>query len=155
MWMGAALGHAPTPLWLHDGNFLIWKDYMVVPLVFVATSLVVEDRKAVRTVILITAISLLFIDRSCILESMQHSWANFDESKRDIGPLQYGSNLTAAYLAEFAVFFWGFLQFVKAKKYKLLGYGLIALTIGALMYTFSRGGYLALLFGAMVLDVKL
>ena len=59
MWMGAALGNAPAPLWLHDGNFLIWKDYMVVPLVFVAASLVVEDRKAVRTVILITAISLV------------------------------------------------------------------------------------------------
>lgn len=153
MWMGAALGYAPAPLWLHDGNFIIWKDYMVVPLVLVATSLVVEDRKAVRTVILITAITLLFIDRGCILESMQHSWANFDESKRDVGPLQYGSNLTAAYLAEYAIFFWGFLQFVKAKKYKLFGYGLIALSVYALMYTFSRGGYAALLFGVLVLGV--
>src|ERR1039458_10224348 len=107
MWLGAALGNAPAPLWLSDMNFVVWKDYMVIPLVFVATSLVVEDRKAVRTVILITAISLLFIDRSCILESTQHSWATFDESKRDVGPLQYGSNLTAAYLAQFAMFIWG------------------------------------------------
>ena len=50
MWMGAALGHAPLPLWLHDENFVLWKDYMVVPLVLVATSLVVEDRKAIATV---------------------------------------------------------------------------------------------------------
>ena len=153
MWMGAALGNAPVPLWLHDKNFVVWKDYMVIPLVLMATGLVVEDRKTVRTVILITAISLLFIDRSCILESMQHSWAKFDESKRDFGPLAYGSNLTAAYLAEFAMFFWGFVQFVKAKKYKLLGYGLIALTVFALMYTFSRGGYAALLFGLLVLGL--
>ena len=153
MWMGAALGHAPLPLWLHDENFVLWKDYMVVPLVLVATSLVVEDRKAIRTVVVITAITLLFIDRSCILESMQHSWARFDESKRDLGPLQYGSNLTAAFLAEFAMFFWGFQQFVKAKKYKLIGYMLIAMTLAALMYTFSRGGYLALLFGVLVLGV--
>jgi hypothetical protein len=51
MWLGAALGNAPAPLWLSDINLVTWKDYMVIPLVFVATSLVVEDRKAVRTVI--------------------------------------------------------------------------------------------------------
>ena len=66
MWYGTALGNAPAPLWLSDVNFVTWKDYMLIPLTFVATCLVVEDRKAVRTVILITAISLLFIDRSCL-----------------------------------------------------------------------------------------
>ena len=121
MWLGAGLGNAPAPLWLSDLNFVAWKDYMIIPLLFVATSLVVEDRKAVRTVILITAIALLFIDRSCILESRQHTWANFDESKRDIGPLVFGSNVTAAYLAMFTMFYWGFLQFIKTKKYKLYG----------------------------------
>ena len=153
MWMGAAIGNAPLPLWTSDHNFLLWKSYILIPIVLIATALVVEDRKAVRTVILITAISLLFIDRSCILESLQHAWANFDESKRDLGPLVYGSNLTAAFLAQFAMFFLGFLQFVKGRKYKLLGYGLVALTVFALMYTFSRGGYLGLLFGVLVLGV--
>ena len=44
MWLGTALGNAPAPLWLSDINFVTWKDYMIVPLVFVATGLVVEDR---------------------------------------------------------------------------------------------------------------
>jgi O-antigen ligase len=153
MWLGAALGNAPAPLWLSDLNFVTWKDYMLIPLVFLATSLVVEDRKAVRTVILITAITLLFIDRSCIMESMSRSWGNFDENKRDNGPLAYGSNQTAAFLAQFAMFFWGLVQFVKAKKYKLLGYGLIAITLFATMYTFSRGGYLAILVSILVLGI--
>jgi len=153
MWLGAALGNAPAPLWLSDLNFVTWKDYMLIPLVFLATSLVVEDRKAVRTVILITAITLLFIDRSCIMESMSRSWGNFDENKRDNGPLAYGPNQTAAFLAQFAMFFWGLVQFVKAKKYKLLGYGLIAITLFATMYTFSRGGYLAVLVSILVLGI--
>jgi O-antigen ligase len=153
MWLGAALGNAPAPLWLSDANFVTWKDYMMIPLVFVATSLVVEDRKAVRMVILITAISVLFIDRSCIMESRQHAWATFDESKRDIGPLVFGSNLTAAYLALFSMFFWGFLQFIKAKKYKLLGYGLVAITLYATMYQFSRGGYLSVLVSVLLLGI--
>lgn len=151
MWYGAALGNAPAPLWLSDDNFTTWKDYMMIPLTFVAAGLVVEDRKAVRTVILITAITLLFIDRSCLLESMSRTWGTFDENKRDSGPLGYGSNQTAAFLAQFGMFFWGVVQFVKRKKYKLICYGLIALTIFATMYTFSRGAYGAILVSVFAL----
>jgi putative inorganic carbon (hco3(-)) transporter len=153
MWYGTALGNAPAPLWLSDDNFTTWKDYMLIPLTFVAAGLVVEDRKAVRTVILIAAISLLFIDRSCLLESMSRTWGTFDENKRGGGPLGYGSNQTAAFLAQFAMFFWGFAQFVKRKKIRLLCYGLVATTIFATMYTFSRGAYLALLASVFVLGV--
>jgi putative inorganic carbon (HCO3(-)) transporter len=151
MWFGTALGNAPPPLWVGDVNFDTWKDYMLIPLVFTAAGMVVEDRKAVRTVVLITAISLLAIDRSCLMESMSRSWGSFDENKRDAGPLAYGSNQTAAFLAQFAMFFWGFVQFVKRKKLRLIFYGLVALTIFADLYTFSRGSYAALIVSVIVL----
>jgi putative inorganic carbon (hco3(-)) transporter len=153
MWIGTALGNAPAPIWLSDVNFVTWKDYMLIPFVFLAAGLVIEDRKAVRMVVIITAICLLFIDRTCILESMSRSWAVFDENKRDGGPLAYGSNQTAAFLAQFAMFFWGFALFVKRKKFKLLSYGLVALTLFATMYTFSRGAYIAVLFSVLVLGL--
>jgi putative inorganic carbon (HCO3(-)) transporter len=151
MWYGTALGNSPPPLWITDLNLATWKDYMLIPLTFVAAGLVVEDRKAVRTVVLITAFSLLFIDRSCLLESMSRTWGTFDENKRSEGPLGYGSNQTAAFLAQFAMFFWGVVQFVKNGRYKLFCYGLVALTIFATMYTFSRGAYLALIVGVFIL----
>ena len=152
MWLGTALGHAPAPLWLQDANFATWKDYMLLPLVFVAAGLVVEDRKAVRTVILITGISLLFIDRSALMDSMSRSWGSFDESKRDGGPLGFaGSNGLAAFLAQFAMFFWGFGQFLKRRKAKLLCYALVATTVFATMYTFSRASYIAIVAGALLL----
>ena len=72
---------------------------------------------------------------------MSRSWANFDESKRSGGPLAYGSNQTAAFLAQFAMFFWGFALYIKSIKMKVFFYGLVAATMLALMYTFSRGGY--------------
>jgi O-antigen ligase len=153
MWIGTLLGNAPSPLWLSDLNFVTWKDYMLIPLVFVAAGLVIEDRKAVRTVVLITAFAVLFIDRSFLLESMTRSWANFDESKRDTGPLGYGSNQTAAFLAQFAVFFWGFTHFIKRRKLKIFGYIIVATTVFATMYTFSRGGYAAILFAVLVLGL--
>jgi O-antigen ligase len=153
MWLGAAFGNAPAPLWLSDLNFATWKDYMNIPLVFVAASLVVEDRKAVKMVILLSALTLLSIDRSCIQESMSRNWSTFDENKRDSGPLTYGANQTAAFLAQFGMFIWGFLQFIKRIRFKLLGYGLVAITLFATMYTFSRGGYLAVLLSVLVLGL--
>lgn len=153
MWLGTALGNAPPPLWINDINFATWKDYMLIPLIFVAAGLVIEDRKAVRTVILLTAVSLLFIDRSSLFESMSRSWTNFDESKRSGGPLGYGSNQTAAFLAQFGLFFWGLAQFLKRKKLKLLCYGLVGVTLFTTMYTFSRGAYLAVLFSVFVLGI--
>ena len=153
MWLGTALGNGPPPLWTSDINFATWKDYMLIPLIFVAAGMVVEDRKAVRTVILITAVSLFFIDRSFLLETLSRSWGSFDENKRNSGPLGYGSNQTAAFLAQFAMFFWGLAQFLKRKKAKLLSYGLVAITLFATMYTFSRGSYLAVILSTLVLGI--
>jgi putative inorganic carbon (hco3(-)) transporter len=153
MWIGTAMGNAPPPLWLSDMNFITWKDYMLIPLVFVAAGLVIEDRKAIRTVVILTAFAVLFIDRSSLFESMTRTWTNFDESKRDSGPLGFGSNQTAAFLAQFCMFFWGFTHFIKRKKLKLFGYGIVAITMLTAMYTFSRGGYAAILFGVLVLGL--
>src|ERR1700750_989407 len=94
MWFGTAMGNAPPPIWLDDSNFVTWKDYMLIPLVFLAAGLVGEDRKSVRTIIFLTAFSVVAIDRSCLMDSMSRSWSNFDENKRGGGPLGFGSNQT-------------------------------------------------------------
>jgi putative inorganic carbon (hco3(-)) transporter len=151
MWFGTIMGNAPAPLWLSDANFTTWKDYLVIPLLLVAACLVIEDRKAIRTTIIITAVTLVLIDRTCILESLSRSWAAFDESKRDPGPLAYGPNQTAAFLAQFGAFFWGLGVALKKVKRKVMCYVLVAATIFATMYTFSRGGYLAVLMAVLVL----
>jgi O-antigen ligase len=153
LWIGTAIGNAPAPLWLSDINFVTWKDYMLIPLIFAAAGLVIEDRKAIKMVVILTAITLLFIDRASLVESMSRTWTNFDEDKRGGGPLAFGSNQTAAFLVQFGMFFWGFVQFVKQKKIKLGCYLLVAITLLAATYTFSRAGYLAILFSVFVLGI--
>jgi putative inorganic carbon (hco3(-)) transporter len=153
MWMGTVLSNAPAPLWLSDVNFVTWKDYMLLPLLFVAAGLVIEDRKAIRTVVILTGISLFLVDKSALAESLSRTWSTFDENKRSSGPLAFGVNQLAAYLAQFGMFFWGFGQFMKRKQVKFICYGLAALTIITTMYTFSRAAYIALLASAFVLAV--
>lgn len=151
MWFSSLTGAAPAPIWLSDINFVTWKDYMMMPLVFVAAGLVLEDRAAIRRMVIFLALSLALINRTCLLESFSRSWGVFDESKRDPGPLEWGSNQTAAFLAQFAMFFWGFGRVIQRKRAKLICYGLVATTVLATMYTFSRGAYLALLVSIAVL----
>jgi O-antigen ligase len=141
-------------LWLSDQNFVTWKDYMLMPLLLVATALVIKSRRDVKTVIIITAISLLLIDRSSILESMSRSFNHFDESKRSAGPLAFaGSNGLAAFLAQFTMFFWGLAQYVRIKKYRLICYGIVGVSLFATMYTFSRSSYIAIVAGATLLGI--
>jgi O-antigen ligase len=151
MWIGAALGNAPAPLWLSNENFVTWKDYMLIPLIFFAAGMVVEDRKAIRTVVILLAITLFLVDKSALAESLSHSWRVFDENKRTSGPLDYGPNQLAAFLAQFGMFFWGFLQFMKRIKVKLLCYGMVAFTMITTMYTFSRAAYAAVLASTLIL----
>jgi putative inorganic carbon (hco3(-)) transporter len=153
LWVGTAMSGAPAPLWLNDINFVTWKDYMMIPLVFMAAGLVVQDRQAIRRTIMLVGFSLLLVDRSTILESLSRSWAVFDENKRDPGPLAYGSNQLAAFLAQFGMFFWGFGKIMKRRKVKLISYGLAAITIFATMYTFSRAAYLALIVSVGILAI--
>ena len=153
MWMGSFLTSAPSPVWLSDANFTTWKDYMLMPLLFVGAALVLEDRKSIRTALIMVAITVLLIDRSSLMDSLSHSWATFDENKRDGGPLAYGSNQTAAFLAQFSLFFWGFVQFLRRKKLKLFCYITVALTMLAMMYCFSRGAYLAVVLSVVVLGL--
>ena len=154
LWLGMMLGNGPAPLWTSDVNFVTWKDYMMLPLLLVAAGLVVEDRKAIRMVILVSEVSLWMMDRASLMDSLSRSWSHFDEDKRDGGPLGFaGANGLAAYLAQSALFFWGLLQFVKRIKMKLLGYALVATTVVATMYAFSRASYIALIVGALVLGL--
>lgn len=151
LWLGFLMGNAPAPLWLSDVNFVTWKDYIVLPLLFLAAGLVVEDRQAIRRIVIVTAFSLLMVDRSALLESLTHSWAVFDEDKRSAGPLEWGANQLGAFLAQFGMFFWGFGRMMRRKKVKLICYGITALTVITTLYTFSRGSYLAILVSVSVL----
>ncbi len=153
MWMGAAITTAPAPLWLSDANFVGWKDYMLMPIIFVSAGMVIEDRKAIRIVIMLTAFSVLMIDRSSLMDSLSRTWTTFDEDKRSGGPLAFGSNQTAAFLSQFAMFFWGFLQFVKRRKLKLAGYFTVAATLLACMYCFSRAAYMAVVACTILLGI--
>ncbi len=151
MWLGALMGNAPLPLWLGDANFVAWKDYMILPMVFFASAMVLEERKHIRTALIIFSVAVALVDRSALLESLSHSWAVFDENKRTSGPIEYGPNQLAAFLAQFAMFFWACAHILKRTKVKLIFYVLTGFTMITMIYAFSRAAYVATMIAVGVL----
>ena len=154
MWLGAAVGNAPLPLWLDAANFVAWKDYVILPLVFFAASMVLEERKQIRTALIIICVSVALVDRSALLESLTHSWIVFDENKRTSGPIEYGPNPLAAFLTQlFGLFFWACARILKRFKVKLIFYVLTGFTLITMIYAFSRAAYIATLAAVLMLAV--
>ena len=145
MWLGALMGHAPLPLWLSDANFVAWKDYLILPMVFFASSLLLEERKQIRIALIIMSVSIILVDRSALLESLSHSWVVFDDNKRTSGPIAYGPNQLAAFLTQFGMMFWAFARVLKRYKMKLIFYSATAFTLLTMVYAFSRAAYTATL----------
>jgi len=85
---------------------------------------------------------------------MSRSWANFDESKRDVGPLAYGSNQTAAFLAQFCNVLLGIYAVCQENKNQNIMLRTGVGHAGLQPCTRSRArGYLAVLFSVLVLGL--
>lgn len=154
LWQGAIFLHSDYPLLPSDLRFSVWKDYMAMPLVFVVTMGAIRTRQQVQLVLLLVCLSILVVDRSALMNVLSHSFSHFDEAKRDGGPLGYaGSNGLAAFEAQSICFLLGFAAFETRRLRKLAIYALVALTLYCLLYAFSRGGYIALLAGLLVIGV--
>lgn len=154
LWRGSFYLSAPLPIMPSDPRVAVWKDYMAMPLLFVAALGAIRTPTQIKLVFLIICLSILAVDRSALMNVLSHSFEHFDENKRDGGPLGYaGSNGLAAFEAQCSCFLLGFAAWEKGRLRKLALYGLIALTLYCLLYSFSRGAYISFLAGLLVLGL--
>ena len=154
LWRGAFYLSANAPLWSNDPRFSAWKDLMAMPLLFLASAYAIRSKRQMQIVVLIILISFLAVDQLFIRNMLVRNLSHFDESKRDPGALGYaGSNGLAAYAAQLTCFILGLAAFENKILRPLALYALAAVGAVALMYTFSRGGYIGFLAGMLTLGV--
>jgi putative inorganic carbon (hco3(-)) transporter len=154
LWNGAFYLHADRPLWFNDARLIEWKNYMTLPLLFFLTTAAVEDVKQIRILVLLMCCSILLLDRSFYDTVSSRDFSTFSEDLRDEGAMGYaGVNGLAAFEAQviaFLVALWG------AEKGGLRRLGYVALAVfsaDCLMYSLSRGGYVAFLLGWLFLGI--
>jgi putative inorganic carbon (hco3(-)) transporter len=128
-----------------------WKDYMVLPGLFFATSAVIRSKKDMYVALIVLCFSGFMVNRSFALEVRQRNFSSFNEDARDLGPLGLGSNHTAAYEAQTALCLFALAAAQKKLRYKLLLLALFALNLYCVLFAFSRAAYLGFAVGLLFL----
>jgi O-antigen ligase len=154
LWMGAHWLGADAPISLHDPRFSFWKNYVEMPLLFALAVGAIQEVRHIKILLLVMAISVLLIHLSFYRTMGDHDLSSYSDALREAGVLGYaGENGLGAFEAQLSLFLLGFYACEK-KRWIRLGILLLLFTaLYGLLFSFSRGGYLAFLAGTTFLGV--
>jgi len=140
------------PFSLSDPRLADWKNYMMMPLILVLVAATVRETCQMKILVLLMCAAALMLNRGFWDTISGRDFSNFSYDLRDAGGMGYaGVNGFAAFEAQFVAFLLALAAF-KEKLLLRLGYLALALfSAVCLMYSLSRGGYLALLAGCLFL----
>ncbi len=154
LWHGSSYLGKAAPLYIGDPRFSDWKNYLVMPILFVIVAAVIRDARQMKILVFLMVLSFLLVNRNFYSNVSGRDLTVFSHSNRDAGPLGYaGENGFAAFEAQFMVFLLGLYAFQKNRTVKLVLLGVVGTGIYCLLYSFSRGGYLAFLLGLVFLGI--
>jgi O-antigen ligase len=154
LWRGAFFLSFPLPLWFNDVRLSDWKNYMVIFLLFFLVLASIRNAKQMQILLLLMCVSITLVNRSVINTMRQRDLSSFSYDLREDGPMGYaGVNGLAALDAQFSVLILGIYSFQKKFIPRVGLLVVLAASLLTLMYTFSRGGYLAILIGALFVGI--
>lgn len=131
-----------------------WKDYMLLPLIWFLTADLVREKK---TMILFTAVLVLGFLAVNVYYYNNLKWMNlwhFSYKNRDTftGLFVYlKANHYGAFFVHIFFVLTGILVCIRARKVQMILLAVMALSLYNIMYSFSRGAYVALLGGLFCL----
>ena len=152
LWRGAFYLGGPFPLYISDPRFSDWKNYVELPVIFWVVSTVIRTPKQMKILLVLMALSVLMVNRSFHSTMGDRNVSHFSYGVRYAGALGYaGENGLGAFEAEFTLFLIGLYSYQKRWLYKLPMLLVIGTSIYCLIFTFSRGAYLAMVVGLLFL----
>jgi O-antigen ligase len=154
LWQGAIFLSFPLPLWFNDVRLSDWKNYIVIFLLFFLVLASIRTTKQMQILLIVLCLSMLAVNRNYINTMRQRDFSAFSYDIRDEGTMGYaGVNGLAALEAQFSVFLLGLYSMHKKILPKVGYFLLLGTCLVALTYTLSRGGYAAVLVGALFVGV--
>ncbi|TDI88472.1 MAG: hypothetical protein E2O77_11210, partial [Caldithrix sp.] len=134
------------PFSISNKAFIHWKNFLMLPLLFLIIVNNVKDEKQIKIILTLMAISMLYMDRSFYNNFANKNRANFDESLRVGTTFSYlGPNETAVFYAQNSIVILSLFFFELHKRRKMLFGVTVVFNYWCLMFLYSRGGYLAAL----------
>lgn len=156
LWHGAFYLNGSLPL-PGDARFGVWQDYIVMPALLLLVAAVQPTKREMQTIIVIMCISIFALNHNFWGTVSDRDFSSYSEDLellREGGGMGYaGTNGLAAFEAQAATFLLALAAFER-KRWLRLGYkGLAVFSVLCLMYSFSRGGYVAFLVGWLFLGL--
>ncbi|HLJ48633.1 MAG TPA: O-antigen ligase family protein [Bryobacteraceae bacterium] len=149
------LGHS-VPLSPSDPRVGNWRNYITMLLLLFVVSAAVTTTREIRILLALMCVSVFFFDRSFWGTASQRDYSSYSEELHDAdaGPVGYaGVNGLAAFEAQVSIAFLSLAAFERKRLLKFAYIGLAGYSALCLMYSLSRGGYLAFLVGWLFLGM--
>lgn len=142
------------PISISDPRFSDWKNYIEFFFFFLAAAGAIRTRREIVTLLLAMGGCYLMVNRAFHGTMSGRDLSSFSYDVRDAGPLGgAGENGLAAFEATCLLFLTALLGFRFSRKVKLAVAALICTGVYCLLFTFSRGGYAALVIGLVFLGL--
>lgn len=155
LWVGyIRLGLSP-PISFHNSQFELWKNFIMLPLLYFFVFNIVKEPRQVKIIIIIMIVTLFLMGIHYYNNTRYIDYSHFSEDKRTVGSTfsYLGPNEFAAFYAQVTMLFLGFFSCLKNKWVKVPLLLIISLNFYSIIYLFSRGGYFALLLGLVFLGL--
>ena len=135
-------------------RFSVWMDYMMMAALLLLVAAVEPSRRQMQAIVVLMCLAMLALDRNFMSTVSGRDFSAFSYDLRDSGSVGYaGINGMAALEAQFATFLLALAAFEKRRLIQLAYYALAGYSAMSLMYSLSRGGYVAMLAGWLFLGL--
>lgn len=154
LWRGAFYLDSSLPFLPSDPRFSNWKNYMVLPLIFMVVVAAIENKKQMKILLSLMIVGVLRNNIGFYNTVSGRDLTHFSYGLRYAGALGYaGENGLAAFEAQFALFCLGLYSFVKSRMAKIALIAFVISCVYCILFAFSRGGYVGLLTGLLFLGL--
>ncbi|MCK4463108.1 MAG: O-antigen ligase family protein [Candidatus Omnitrophica bacterium] len=152
LWRGSSFLGLSAPVSVFDPRVQNWKNYIILPLLFILTLNNIKDKKEMKMLFVIMCLSMFLMNFYTI---RQVGWLTAWWNRFKITGTFYwlGPNEIAAFYATYTFVLIGLLLLIKDKRWKIILGILIFQNIYCDLFLFSRGAYLATVVGLFLIGI--
>lgn len=147
MCLGSLYLNVPLPLSPSDPRLADWSNYMAMFALLFLVAATVDNKRQVRLVVFLMCFSVLALDYSYWTSVRFRSWESLEEVRGGGSMGFVGANGLGAFLATFATLLLALSCFERRRILRLTYYALTVFCGVCMVYTLSRGAYIAFLSG--------
>jgi O-antigen ligase len=143
LWRGAVYLGVPLPLRLYDPRVVLWKNYVLLPVLFFIVVNNVRDLKHIKILVVIMAIAVLINDRDFYNAIRARDLSEYTNWRFTGTGQALSGNALAVFQAQYAIVLLTLFLFDQNRGRRLI-FGVTALfTYYCVLFSFSRSSYLA------------